>query len=196
MLAENWLYLRLALIRAIPVVLCSLLWLLWNVVLPLKKAIFTVISLLGTVQRLLNHWLLMPLHSALVFIAPPLARVDFDVFKKHLLALPSLGKKLGKKAVSALSTLVRLLIPKGVQGFVGELASKAEQYFLPYGLASLGVALQMKWIRLSDLPKLIGLLLNPTALMTQLIEPAIRKALAHARDALKVPQAAMGFFKA
>ena len=150
---------------------------MWHVVYPLKKVILAILSLLGTVQRVLNEWLLMPLYRALVFLAPPLARVDFDVFKKHLvcglrfsrpkhlvrppnppsspyplhilstsspqLALPSLGKKLGKKTIAALSSLLRLIIPKGVHGFVAQLADKAEKYFLPYGFAALGVALQM-----------------------------------------------------
>ena len=129
-----------------------------------------------------------------VRLVPPLADVEIDVFRKHLLALPNLGKKLASKIVWLILGAAKWLLPKGMSGFLGEVASKAERYFLPYGFAALGVALQMSWVKLADFPKLIGLILNPTALVTQLIRPAIQAGLAYLHEALKLPN--LGLFKA
>ena len=74
---------------------------------------------------------------------------------------------------------------------------KAEKYFLPYVFAALGVVYQLGWFQLADIPKFaMTVMLNPSALLTQLIQPAIAVALVKVREALTIPKAAMGFLKA
>jgi hypothetical protein len=195
-LSENWLYIRLAVVRWIPWMLGRVLWVLHYVVYPLKRIIYRAATALGALKRLVRVWLIVPLHDALVRVAPPLRHVKVDEFAKQLFALPSLGTKLASKLVRLLVRLARQVTPKGTLGFVREVLDNAERYLLPYGIAGLGVAVQMKWVKLSDLPKLYMLLLNPTKLMSTAIQPAVQQVLAKAREANGLARAATSWLKA
>ena len=195
-LSENWLYIRLAVVRWIPWMLGRVLWVLRYVVYPLKRIIYRAATALGALKRLVRVWLIVPLHDALVRVAPPLRHVKVDEFAKQLFALPSLGTKLASKLVRLLVRLARQVTPKGTLGFVREVLDNAERYLLPYGIAGLGVAVQMKWVKLSDLPKLYMLLLNPTKLMATAIQPAVQQVLAKAREANGLARAATSWLKA
>jgi len=194
-LVENWLYIRIAIVRAIPAALRTVAWLLWNVVLPLRKLLFRGLAVLGAVKRLVKERIVGPLYDALTWLAPPLEEVlTEEALGAQLAALPSLGKKLASKLLGALLGLMRRLTPRSVRGFALELLDKAERYFLPYGFAWLGVALQMRWVRLSDFPRLLPLLLNPTAMLVAAFKPPITAALARLRGVL--PAFATAWLKA
>ena len=187
-LEENWLYLRLFLLRSIPAILRFSLWLLWHVVLPIRNGLHGLRSLL---ERLLR-----PLYSALCRLVPALRRVPLDELERRLFALPGLGKKLALRLLGALRWLLRTVVPGAARGFVSEVLSKAERYLLPYVMAALGVAVQMRWIKLRELPALcIKLVLNPSDLLATAVKPALRAALTRLREAARLPSAVMAFLK-
>ena len=78
-LEENWLYLRLFLLRSIPAILRFSLWLLWHVVLPIRNG-------LHGLRSLLERRLLRPLYSALCRLVPALRRVPTPARRAALAA--------------------------------------------------------------------------------------------------------------
>ena len=100
------------------------------------------------------------------------------------------------RLLGALRWLLRTVVPGAARGFVSEVLSKAERYLLPYVMAALGVAVQMRWIKLRELPALcIKLVLNPSDLLATAVKPALRAALTRLREAARLPSAVMAFLK-
>ena len=72
---------------------------------------------------------------------------------------------------------------------LAEVAARARRHFLPFALAALGVAVQMRWLLPRELPSLlVALLLSPAKLLLaraeRLLKPRLAPALARVRAAL------------